>query len=139
MALISVVGRHPLHRVASTYPLVTRCGVPVVAHEARRAQIRSGRRDLCRACFPAPARVIRLGRNQRVLVRRALASRALCVYPIGRRGSTARAGKAEAEATAALLRRGILVRAPGLPGAYRIASPELAIHLKGTLLQHPKG
>ena len=83
--------------------------------------------------------VIRLGRNQRALVRRALGSRTMCVFPPGCPGSATRAAKREREAVISLVRRGILVPALGLPGAYRVASETLAIHLKGTLLQHPKG
>ena len=38
-----------------------------------------------------------------------------------------------------LLARRILIPAPALPGAYRIASEHIAVHLKGALLQHGKG
>lgn len=73
---------------------------------------------------------IRLGRHQRALVRRALESSAGRAYPVGKR---------EAEAIRALLRRGIMIRVPGLLGVYGIASDRLAIHLHGSLLQHAKG
>lgn len=130
--MTTVTGRHPLHRIAKPYPLITGCGLPVVAGRERRAEVGPSRRDVCRTCFPdRPPGIIRLGRHQRPIVRRALNSRARLVYPCS--------GKREMEALRALLRRGILVPAPGLPGAYRIASDTLSIHLQGSLLQHPKG
>lgn len=74
--------------------------------------------------------MIRLGRWQRHLVRRCLASRKGLVFPVGKR---------EIEARNALVRRGLLVPAAGFPGAYAlVASEHTRIHLQGTLAQHRK-
>jgi hypothetical protein len=130
--MTTVAGRHPLHRIASPYPLLTGCGLLVVAGRERRAEVSLARRDLCRSCFPRPKRAIRLGGNQRALVRRALASRESRVYPM--RGS-----KREIAALHALVRRGILKPAPDLPRAYQIASHSLIGPLRSSLRQHQKG
>lgn len=83
------------------------------------------RRDLCPQCFPGQW-FIRLGRNQRRVVRRALEVPSLIAYP----------APAEREAVDGLVTRGLLVPAPGLPGAYRIRDETLAVHLRGAILQH---
>jgi hypothetical protein len=120
--LIAVSGRHPLHRVPPS------CGEAVV--RPRRIVVNRGRGDLCRECFPGARQgVIRLGRRQRELVRRALSSPSSTVYP---------AGKQEFEAVRSMLARGLFLPAPALPGAYRIASATLEIHLCGAVLQHGK-
>lgn len=126
---VDVYGRRPLHRVPRRYPLLTACGEPVVANRVRRSvEVKHGRNDTCRACFPGHrTRIIRLGRNQRTIVRRALSGPSHSVYP---------ATRADREAVEALVSRGILVPRLGLPNVYRIASDRIAIHLRGAVLQH---
>jgi hypothetical protein len=129
-SVILVAGRHPLHRIASPYPLLIACsGFPVVAGTERRVEVNLARRDLCRTCFPRPKRAIRLGAIQRALVRRALASTAHAIY----------IGKREVAAFRSLSRRGILKPVPGLPRVYQIASPSLVGPLKSSLRQHQEG
>lgn len=122
---VRVLGRHPLHREAPV-PLTSICGERFLGAVPRKIEVSMARGDLCRACFRRPP-LIRLGRHQRTLVRRCLSSPLSRCVPAGRR---------EREAVDALVARGLLAAVVGLPGVYRIASEDLAVHLRGAELQH---